>query len=67
MERITKVTVSSRRSVKIQNDFFTFEMSLEGNVDGFSDEEKKEYIEKMWVYAGEEVDNQISDAAKSIQ
>lgn len=67
MDRITNVTISSRRSVKIGYEFLTFEMGLEANVDNMTEEEKKEYIKKMWEYAGKEVDNQIRDAASSIQ
>ena len=67
MERIKTVKVASRRSEKLGNSYFTFEMELEASVDGMRDEEKKEYIEKMWIYAGEEVDNQFADVIKSTQ
>lgn len=67
MDRIKTVSISSRRSSKVGNEFLTFEMTLEAGVDGLSDEEKKEYIKKLWDYAGEEVDNQIMETAKAIQ
>ena len=64
MDRIQTVEVSSRRSSKLGNEFFTFEMKLSATVDGLDDSKKKEYIKKMWDYAGEEVDNQLADMAK---
>lgn len=67
MERIKTVSISSRRSSKVGNEFLTFEMTLEADVNNLSDEEKKEYIRKMWDYAGEEVDNQIRETVNSIQ
>ena len=66
MDKVTNVTISSRRSVKIGYEFLTFEMGLEADVNNMTEAEKKEYIKKMWKYAADEVDNQIKDAA-SIQ
>lgn len=66
MDRIKNVTVSSRRSSKVGNEFLTFEMTLEASVDGLDEKEKKRYIEKLWNYAGEEVDNQIVETVKAI-
>lgn len=66
MDRIKTVSVSSRRSCKIGNEFLTFEMSLEASVDGLSEKEKKNYIKRLWDYAGGEVDNQIMETAKAI-
>lgn len=66
MDRIKVVSISSRRSSKVGNEFLTFEMSIEASVDGLSEKEKKAYIKKMWDYAGEEVDNQIMETAKAI-
>lgn len=65
MDKIKTVKVSSRRSSKIGEEYFTFEMTLEADVSGLTD--KKEYISKLWEYAGEEVDNQLVETAKSIK
>jgi len=65
--RIKTVNISSRRSCKVGNEYLTFEMELGADVDGLSENEKKEYIKKMWDYAGNEVDNQIKETVKSIQ
>ena len=67
MERITSVKVTSRRSSKIGDEFFTFEMTTEANTENMTDEEKKEYVKKLWDYASSEVDNQIVETAKAIQ
>ena len=62
MERIKTVKVSSRRSEKIKNSYFIFEMEVEADVSGFSNADKKEYISRLWKYANDEVDTQIVDA-----
>lgn len=67
MDRIQTVKVSSRRSVTYKGQYLTNEMTLEANTEGMSDDEKKEYIAKMWEYAGSEVDNQLQDAILSIK
>lgn len=67
MERITKVTVSSRRSEKLGDSFFTYEMSVEATTENMTDEEKKEYVDKLYDYCNEKVDEQILETAKSLQ
>ena len=67
MKNITKVGVSSRRSCKVGNEYLTFEMTLEANVENMNEEERKVQIAEMWDYAGEEVDKQIIDTVKAIQ
>ena len=61
MDRIKTIKVSSRRSEKIGNSYFTFEMEVESDVSGLKD--KEEYVKKLWKYAADEVDKQILDAA----
>lgn len=67
MERIKTVKISSRRSCNIANQYLTFEMSLEADIGGLDEKEKKKYIKKMWDYAGEEVDKQIAETAEAIR
>ena len=67
MDWIKTINISSRRSEKIGDGYFTFEMTLGADVDGMSAKEKKDYMKKLWDLAGEEVDNQISETIKSIQ
>lgn len=67
MDRITKVTVASRRSEKLGDSFFTYEMSVEANTENMTDEEKKEYVDKLYSYCNSKVDEQILDTAESLQ
>lgn len=66
MDRIKEITVTSRRSHPIKNDFFTFEMGVTADVSGLNDKDKKAYVEKMWDYANNEVDQQILDVQESL-
>nr|DAE83050.1 MAG TPA: hypothetical protein [Caudoviricetes sp.] len=67
MDRITKVTVASRRSEKLGDSFFTFEMAVEANTENMTDEEKKEYVNKLYAYCNNKVDEQILEMAQSLQ
>lgn len=67
MDRIMKVTVASRRSEKLGDSFFTYEMSVEASTDNMTDDEKKEYVDKLYAYCNDKVDEQILETAKSLQ
>lgn len=67
MDRITKVTVASRRSEKLGDSFFTFELAVEANTENMTDEEKKEYVNKLYAYCNHKVDEQILEMAQSLQ
>lgn len=67
MDRITKVTVASRRSEKLGDSFFTYEMAVEANTENMTDEEKKEYVNKLYAYCNDKVDEQILETAQSLQ
>ena len=67
MDRIMKVTVASRRSEKLGDSFFTYEMVVEANTENMSDKEKNEYVDKLYAYCNDKVDEQILETAKSLQ
>lgn len=67
MNRITKVTVASRRSEKLGDSFFTYEMAVEASTENMTDEEKNRYIDKLYGYCNGKVDEQILDTAESLQ
>lgn len=64
MGSIKKVTVSSRRSTKIGNDYFTAEMTVESDVSRLRDKQKA--VDQLWDYAEGEVDKRIAQAVKDI-
>ena len=61
---IKTIKVSSRRSTKIGDEFFTYEMTVEADVP------KKEDVEsctdELWEFAHNQVDKQIADAIKDL-
>ena len=66
--KITKVSVSSRRSAKFgYNDFFTFECMLESNVEGLTPSEVNERIAQLWQKANTEVDNQFVETQNDLK
>lgn len=67
MDRITKVTVASRRSEKLGDSFFTYEMAVDANTENMTDDEKKDYVDKLYAYCNDKVDEQILETAQSLQ
>lgn len=65
MENITKVTVSSRRSIKYGEQFFTSEMALEANTEGMSEDARSQQVKEMWDYVNSQVDNNLQEAIES--
>mgnify|MGYP006872996342 CR=1 FL=1 len=64
MESIKTVKVTSRRSTKIKDDFFTEEMTVEADVSGIKDKQK--HIDKLWDYVEGEVDKRLAQTYKDI-
>lgn len=64
MENIKTVKVSSRRSVKIKDDYFTNEMTVEADVDKIKDKQK--YVDKLWKYIEDEIDKRLAQAWKDM-
>lgn len=58
--KITEVSVTSRRSVKISGDYLTFENMLKANLEDGDD--FNECMRNMWDEAHTQVDKQIEDA-----
>lgn len=67
LERVNSISVTSRRSSPIGKEFFTLELTLGADVSGLTEEEKKAYIKQLYDYAGEEVDSQLAETAKSLK
>lgn len=65
MEKITKVSVSSRRSIKYGDEFFTSEMSVEASTEGMTEEERAMQVREMWQYVNTQVDNNLQEAIES--
>lgn len=61
---ITKVSVTSRRSIKILNDYFTFECMLESDTSKVKDID--EHLDLLWEKAHTEVDTQCKESVQSI-
>ena len=64
MESIKTVKVTSRRSTKIKDDFFTKEMTVEADISGIKDKQKN--IDKLWDYVEGEVDKRLAQTYKDI-
>lgn len=62
MSKIKEFTVSSKRSVQIHGEFFTFECSELISLDKKDDIEKARF--EAWERVNNEVDNQVIDASK---
>lgn len=62
--KITEVSVTSRRSVKIHNDFMTFENMLKANLEDGDD--FNECMRNLWDEAHSQVDKQIEDALEQM-
>lgn len=62
--KITEVSVTSRRSVKIHNDFMTFEAMLKANLEDEDDFDV--CINSLWIEAHNQVDKQIEDALEQM-
>nr|DAT40249.1 MAG TPA: hypothetical protein [Caudoviricetes sp.] len=58
--KIKEVSVVSRRSVKINNDFMTFECMLKADVE----DDYEGGIKDLWDEAHSQVDKQIEDAVE---
>ena len=67
MENITKASVSSRRSIKYGDEFFTSEMSVEASTEGMTEEERTKQVKEMWDYVNSQVDNNLQEAIESWQ
>lgn len=62
MSKIKEFTVSSKRSVQVHGEFFTFGCSELISLDEKDDIEKVRF--DAWVRVNNEVDNQVIDASK---
>ena len=62
--KITEVSVTSRRSVKIGSDFLTFECMLEASLEDKDNQDG--CLKSLWDKANGQVDGQIEDAVKSL-
>ena len=57
--KITDVSVTSRRSVTIDREYFTFECTLHAEVTDYEND-----IKKLWEEAHKQVDDQIEEVVK---
>ena len=62
MSKIKEFTVSSKRSVQIHGEFFTFEASELISLE--TDDNIDEVRQKAWSRVNDEVDNQIIETSK---
>ena len=65
MENLTKVSVSSRRSISCNGEYFTSEMTVEASVEGMTEEERAMQVREMWAYVNTQVDNNLQEAIES--
>jgi hypothetical protein len=66
MNNLTKVSVSSRRSLKFRDEYLTAEMTIEANVEGMNEEVRSKQVQEMWDFANGEVDKNLQDSVKSL-
>jgi len=66
MKNITKVQVSSRRSLKCRDEYLTAEMVVEASVDGMSETERSVQVQEMWDYVNGEVDKNLAESVKAL-
>lgn len=66
MKHLTKVTVSSRRSLKFRDEYLTAEMSVEASVEGMDEEVRSLQVAEMWDYVNSEVDKNLQDSVKAL-
>lgn len=66
MQNLTKITVSSRRSLKCRDEYLTAEMVVEASVDGMSEAERTVQVQEMWDYVNGEVDKNLAESVKAL-
>lgn len=66
MNNLTKVSVSSRRSLKCRDEYLTAEMTIEANVEGMNEEVRSKQVQEMWDFANGEVDKNLQDSVKAL-
>jgi hypothetical protein len=66
MNNLTKVSVSSRRSLKCRDEYLTAEMTIEANVEGMNEEVRSKQVQEMWDYVNGEVDKNLQESVKSL-
>lgn len=66
MKNITKVQVSSRRSLKCGDEYLTAEMTIEANVEGMNEEVRSKQVQEMWDFANGEVDKNLQESVKAL-
>lgn len=66
MQNLTKITVSSRRSLKCGDEYLTAEMVVEASVDGMSEAERTIQVQEMWDYVNGEVDKNLAESVKAL-
>ena len=66
MQNLTKITVSSRRSLKCRDEYLTAEMVVEASVDGMSEAERTVQVQEMWDYVNGEVDKNLAESVEAL-
>ena len=66
MNNLTKVSVSSRRSLKFRDEYLTAEMTIEANVEGMDEEVRSKQVQEMWDYCNGEVDKNLQESVKAL-
>ena len=68
LSRTSKITATSRASIKIKDSFYTVEYSEERIVpDGITDEELQKERKELWDTVNVECDNQIEEILKTFK
>lgn len=66
MNNLTKVSVSSRRSLKCGDEYLTAEMVVEANVEGMNEVEYDVQVKRMWNYVDTEVDRHLAESVEAL-
>lgn len=63
----TKITASSRASIKIRDQYYTFEYSEERSIENFDEVDLDEERRILWKECNEQVDSQIDEIVNTYQ
>lgn len=66
MPKVSSISVSSSRTMKLADEFYKFEVGYEASVEDLKDEDVDDYIASLYERANALVDDQALETVKSL-